>query len=303
MENPLYVPVPPELVREIVQWVSVLLQLAAAISLAWGFALGMRRAVGRRWHLMARLRRLVAGGRIEYFEEVLGQAPLRRPYGEGGTAYTWVEREVYVYAFVRNDFVRLYAVTSRSRWFRPTLGNFIGAPPGRIKLGKTTFGDLPYADPGALSAFVGARRHGYAEIHYYGNPGGYRQFAFAINDAGIFYDDDHAELCRAGERLALARGNSIDCDEEDLGRVKRLRRGVRFNTYAVSEPHGDIAETMVDMPVIGADLDEVRVMEDYVSPPRRVLLRYQWWRRDRDLRRRESAVANEEPEATEEGCH
>lgn len=36
---------------------------------------------------------------------------------------------------------------------------------------------------------------------------------------------------------------------------------------------------LAPMPVIGANLDEVRVMEDYVSPPQRVLLRYQWWPR------------------------
>jgi hypothetical protein len=303
METPLPIPVPPGAVRGVAEWLSVLLQLATAISLAWGLIIGIRRILGRRWTLMALLRRLVAGGRIEYFEEVLGQAAFRRPYGEVGTSYTWVEPEVYVQAFVRDDFVRVYTVTTRRRWFRPTLGNFVGAPPGRVQVGKTTFGDLPYEDPGTVSAFVGARRHGYAEIHYYGNPGGYRQFAFAINDAGVFYDDDYVELCHAGEKLALSKNDDGEYDSESLVRVKNLRRSMRFNTYAVSEPHGNIADAVVDMPVIGANLDEVRVMEDYVSPPRRLLLRYKWGRTDRKWGRRQSSVSSEESDAAHRpGC-
>jgi hypothetical protein len=60
-------------------------------------------------------------------------------------------------------------------------------PPGsrgdeRIRLGKTTF--APLTDTGEHSAWLGNRRFGYREHHYFGKPGGYRSWYVGVNDIG-----------------------------------------------------------------------------------------------------------------------
>ncbi len=274
----------PDTLQAAVDWLSALLQLAAALALAWGFVAGSRRLLGRRRALANKLRSLVAGARVDYFEQVLGQAPFRRPASRGTTSYTWVEPEVYVNAAVREEVVRVYSVTVRRRWFRPKLGNFLGSPPGPFRLGSTAFSAVDSGhEPREIRAFLGARRHGYGEIFYFGNPGGYREFAFAINDAGpVNGRTSYIELVRAGEGLAQLEED--DPRREDLlRRIRQDRRDARFNTYAVSAPGESITKIMKE--VIGVNLDEVRVMDDYLPAWRRAPILFRLWRFRRSLRR------------------
>ncbi|TQF05536.1 hypothetical protein E6W39_29050 [Kitasatospora acidiphila] len=98
------------------------------------------------------------------------------PLGKLGYLTTWCT--------LADDTVVMYGVTTRSRWFQPHVP--VG-PDYSIKLGRSRFAELP--DPaqrptGGRFAAVGARRFGYAEGHYFGNPGGYQTWIVGACDSG-----------------------------------------------------------------------------------------------------------------------
>jgi hypothetical protein len=53
-----------------------------------------------------------------------------------------------------------------------------------VKLGHTRFSSIQ-RDPDGRSLWIGARRYGYSESFYFGNPGNYQHFVLSKNDAGV----------------------------------------------------------------------------------------------------------------------
>ncbi|MFE4424400.1 ETEC_3214 domain-containing protein [Streptomyces sp. NPDC056817] len=172
---------------------------------------GWRRTVGRRHYLTLRLRKIAPGVLHDYVVSLLGEptwqstmectrltfpdddepSPKVKEWKRKKkevkeddnkaevTVRTWpLSRLGYLVTWSEDDIVVMYGITTASWWFRPrvVVGNT------RIRLGKTTFAAL--SDPEEHRAWLGNRRFGYMESHYFGNPGGYRSWYVGVNDFG-----------------------------------------------------------------------------------------------------------------------
>ncbi|MDQ1032709.1 hypothetical protein QF035_010291 [Streptomyces umbrinus] len=194
---------------------------------------GWRRTIGRRRHLTTPLRKIAPGVRHEYIEALLGEpkwqskltctrlAPLEPEEADDAdleaeiTVRTWPLSWLgYLVTWSEDDVVVMYGITTTSWWFRP--GVLIGQT--RIRLGKTSFAALD--DQSEHRVWLGARRFGYFENHYFGNIGGYRSWYVGVNDIGynaipatsdLFDDeDDSCTRLRSGSRDAYRASTPIN---------------------------------------------------------------------------------------------
>jgi hypothetical protein len=164
----------------------------------------------RRW-LERQLRRIGVGVRVGYVTALIGSPAFTRRIGDQSISdetgdkrrsrpatevvYALQDAFEQVIAIDDGDLddrpVALLAVTQRDLRFRPKLRNrgvfadHRGKP--ALQLGRATFASLEQAvgaTPNGLHGWLGARRSGWAESYYFGNPGGYQTFIVALNDAG-----------------------------------------------------------------------------------------------------------------------
>jgi len=151
--------------------------------------------------------------------------------------------------------VLAFSITTRNKRFNPTLtlGPYsIDNQLVRIRLGKTRFAELTsLARPSSISSSLGARRFHYYEEYYFGNPGKYQTYVFALNDAGC----DPWERWDAWDHPKISDGwTSIDDPE-----VAAFRRTAAINTYAVIGPH--ISPENLNAFVFGPNYDQVRILD------------------------------------------
>jgi hypothetical protein len=199
-----------------------------------------------------------------------GPGEVSRPLDSGREELTWVEADAYVRASGVGDTVVVLSVTTRNGRFAPTLyrDHLISTEGTSIEvtLGRTTFGDLPGRPVGVAGA-LGARRYGYSEIYYFGNPGYYQTFAYSINDAGYVPRWGVVELLsqRGGVNLGQTeKGSPLDetAVEAYLADplVERARRESVVNTLTVTAPMASLDAGPPGW--LGADLDIVRTFPD-----------------------------------------
>lgn len=197
--------------------------VVAALALARAVWNVYRRTLGRRRDYYRRLARLGTNAQVSFFTSVLGEPPaLRRKLDADITEWdehgrprlvrasfwdcVYIDRDFYVHALAdENDTVLAFAVTSRSKRFRPRFvspgseyvlpGRLRRAlrlperfrPMFKVKLGSTRL--VAVGTPDRVVAWLGAHNFHYFEAHYHGNPGNYQTFVFAVNDAGAFVWD------------------------------------------------------------------------------------------------------------------
>ena len=174
--------------------------LVASWTLTKTLTEGWHRTVGRRRYVTTRLRKITPGVRHDYVESLLDKprwqstmhatrlAPDEQPEGADDgerkvelTVRTWLLSKLcYLVTWCEDDVVVMYGITTTSWWFRP----WIRVNETRIRLGKSTFTTLPDDSTVIHRAWLGNRRYGYFEEHYFGNIGGYRSWYFGVNDFG-----------------------------------------------------------------------------------------------------------------------
>jgi hypothetical protein len=227
-------------------WLGLVLAIVAGLGIVRAGTAWLRFTIGRRWLLAGKLRRLATGARLEHFTSELGSPAF------GGSVRTWVFPEVYVTAHVEDEIVVAYAITTRRWGFRPLLRP---TGLGRVRLGTSTFEQIT-GNGGKPVGNFGANRWGYAEAIWLGNPGLYRQFAVAVNDAG------HVRHLSGALDLARSADEMYATDQMYTPAVVgQLRRKVRVNTLCVSAPHVSIDGLMNGL-TYGVDYSQVRVLED-----------------------------------------
>lgn len=248
---------------EVIAFVVVLAAMVkvtnSIIGTVWSF-------LGRRVSHAHLLRSLASGVTSDYFRERLGAPALERSHG-GLRRLTWVFPLTYIHAVVDDGTVQAFAVTIRARFFWPRLGSGLGSAPPVVRLGRSSFADIS-DEPGEIAGIWGARRFGYSEQFYFGNPGMYRTFAYGWNDAGVYSD---------AYELAHSAATGTRPPEGS-------RRGSRPNTYAVSAPHVALRE-MMDSQSPGVDLDEVRVVDEHLRSSRRLRVRWNRYQVEWRIRR------------------
>lgn len=164
----------------------------------------------------------------------------------------------------------MYGITTISWWFRPRV--LIGGT--RIRLGKTSFAAL--GEPGEHRAWLGSRRFGYREHHYFGNPGGYRSWYVGVNDIGYsavppslgwFDDEDDSRTRLLPDRQAAYRASAP------------------INTVVVSgtAPYEEVQDGSFFGGSLGVDQDMVRladpeyqVIDSRISRTHRRIRAWRW---------------------------
>jgi hypothetical protein len=227
-----------------------LIALAAvvgAVTTVWRVLRPLLHAVGerlsRRRRLGQRLQQLACDVQVDYFQHLLGQPAqyVNRSCTTDEIEHLFVFRDAYVQAVTdRHGKVGRFAVTCRSRRFQPRLNYHPGGYPDlvTVRLGHTRFAQLGHT-PDGVHGWLGARRFGYVESYYFGNPGNYQHYVFALNDAG---QDESATGHIAGLFqspggneiwLGLLGGSSDVGVWLDQQSVRSFRLATAINTYAV----------------------------------------------------------------------
>ncbi|MFD9787828.1 ETEC_3214 domain-containing protein [[Kitasatospora] papulosa] len=169
--------------------------IVATLTLMKTVAAGWRATIGRRRHVISRVRKVAPWVSPAYMEELFGEPTWvtslivhhyqpEEPVPDEDlelelTKRIWkLGRFGYLTTWSTDTTVELYGLTTTSRWFRPRL--LVGDT--LVKLGKTRINALP--KPEQSWPWVGARRFTYIESFYFGNPGGYRTWYVGINDIG-----------------------------------------------------------------------------------------------------------------------
>lgn len=251
---------------------------------------GLRRiyvaTLGRRRVLARKLGRLAPGVALGYVNQLFGE-PTFSDDADSATVLVWVEPEFYLQARVEGRSVAAWSVTVRKRTFRPRFfrRRVISADGATLeaKIGKTTFSDLP-GRPHRVQSFMGAHDLNYAECHYYGNPGQYLDYVYALNDAGAWY--------KGGTLIGFmhdARSMSFDDGDEEVAAFLNTRgaaeaRRTKFNTIG-TVLGGETQRTELLIAASGPDKNRVRLL----APPRPPSLRDVVWPTRRwSMRRRRS---------------
>jgi hypothetical protein len=231
-----------------------------------------RRTFGRTRVTYDLLARLTTEVQIAYFYEILGPASLRNT-GEAHDEFVFIAKDFYVQVIATKEGrVDLYAVTARNQGFRPAVwgqtvywstdNNSSG-----LRLGDFTLTDFHMKQPpDGVMGWLGARRFHWAECYHFGNPGLYRTYALAVNDAG-WMEPLQVDLLGAIPASRLALGffapDSQSSQEEVQDYVSRsdvatFRSTARPNTYAVLGPHLHFGDISIER--MGVDLDQVRTI-------------------------------------------
>lgn len=187
---------------------------------------------------------LNTGVQRRVFEAALKHESISARRCGGFTEHIYRDRLYYVQAVSDDaDNVVAYAVTTRSQQFNPSLatapeGNY---PRVEVTLGRTYYADIDFP-PERVSGLLGARRGFYVEYFYFGNPGHYREFAFARNDAGTLLGPPpiNVEFPSGDDAFAPSSEHAS------------FRENTTPNTFAVTAPYVGFNDLPTD---IGPDAD------------------------------------------------
>jgi hypothetical protein len=222
-----------------------------------------KRTLGRRWELARNVTALGPEMQLDYVEQRLG-APTFRTKNGGYEELVWVEPYAFIRVMANKGTVKLYAVTTRTRWFAPTFYRrhiiSVNGDSLEVRLGRTTLGDLP-GSPSTVWGDVGARRWGYSEAYYFGNPGLYLAYVYSLSDAGWSTPSStplqELLVSRHGIDLGSWPAGSVEWDDID-DELMAARNAAAFNTLTVLSLDFDMELRALGV-TPAADLDLVRL--------------------------------------------
>lgn len=207
-----------------------------------------RRTFGRRLHAARRVQALSVGYTVERFEAILS-SPTSRKFLGSEQQLIWVDPLYYVQARVDDaEQIVWWSVTARSLKFRPVLFPSTRRP-FKVRLNRTKFCEIDH-EPSEIFGSRGARRGWYWERLYYGNPGNYQEFFFAINDAAP--NTNQAALIE----VVRAMEDHEQSDATAIALAEPSRASLVPNTYAETLPSFGTEVGPLD---VGVDLDHVRL--------------------------------------------
>lgn len=164
------------------------------------------------------LNEITTGWPKEYLEHKFGPAIIKNIYSNYEvTELIHSSPKFYLQSiFDKNDKLIFYSVTSKSMDFHPQV------PRIGIILGKSTFSEI--GDGEHLYSYLGSKYYTYAEVHYFGNPGNYRNYYFAYNPAGVDY---------------ASKWFPAVLDVDGKKEIDKMRQRAKPNTFGVGDILGD----------------------------------------------------------------
>lgn len=237
---------------------------ATVLSAMWGAGQLIRkrwnRTLGRRRSQAELLDQLACGSSLEFVEALLGIPQFleklddreQRIYQLTGV---WVlieihERAVLSFSITVTD-PRMYYSTDRL-----TFGHL------PIQLGRSTFENVPH-HPNGARVWTGARRYGYLQHYYFGNPGSYQDYwishnmcgAAATRPSSFWRSVDSGTYVTDGDN-SLRDGQHDNVPPEVLSTIA--------NTLTVLGPRRilgtNVKEQLMSRDVLGPDHDTVRLV-------------------------------------------
>jgi hypothetical protein len=156
-----------------------------------------RQTIGSRLDLAARINQLGAGVTVRYVEERFGAPVFARAFprpvpgtSQPGEAAPKLRELTYdgKHAWIQviadeHDAVARFSVTVTDPRFRFST-RYLTNHQLTIRLGRSTFADIPDRDPSGRSLRIGAHNFEYAEAYWGANPGNYQWFVLSYNDSG-----------------------------------------------------------------------------------------------------------------------
>lgn len=186
---------PTEVIKEVIGgpsdfgagWIIILVSSLITIAIALvGFAKWALAKLNAKNIYLRKTLQLTIGMHIRNFENILGIPAFINKLDKGLSDYEeYVFSNPYFYtqAIINSrQEVVLFSITTRESDFSPEFQ--IGGSGSTIKLGKSVFSEISN-DPGKM--FVHYDHGGpnfYAEIHFFGRPGHYLEYAFSVNTNG-----------------------------------------------------------------------------------------------------------------------
>jgi hypothetical protein len=231
--------------------ISALLTIGIAADRKYKATLGRRRILRRN------LNRMACGVPLDYVDSMFGPAVLsRKKEGRVYRTYRAKEALIFVTAPDKEDGVDAYAITLRRRSFRfntsqLTSGQLV------VQLPKDKFSTAPEDLRQGSRVEIGARRFGYVETFYFGNPGKYLQFALAYNDAGygMFVLPTGCAGWACGNLKHFGGSSAGHEPTEDV--ITAFRAANTINTLAVVASDASF-ELLMNFASLGVDYDAIR---------------------------------------------
>ncbi|MEU5428245.1 ETEC_3214 domain-containing protein [Streptomyces olivoreticuli] len=237
--------------------------LLAAITLATLARGWWQKTLGRRRLLRRNFQRLAVGMRPDAVKELFGEPKLenqttgyyletrRWPWRHrfhrrevALTMLTWeLGRHGYLVTWSEGEQVVAYSLTTASRWFAPKLPIGPAADGRYVCLGRSRFAQVATNDfVQERLGWLGARRYGYWEMHYWGNPGHYQNWYLGYSQCGY-----------VKHRARPPQTETEGCTEET---IQEFRRSAYVNSILITRslptleiretgPHGDLVRLTV----------------------------------------------------------
>jgi hypothetical protein len=219
---------------------------ASVLAALWGVRRAVngiwRRTLGRRRAQAQVLHQLACGSSVAFVDELLG-TPLFLGDEMGMTYRTYPLKGAWVQINVVSEAVHSFSITiTDSSMHYPTKRLTFGSLD--VRLGKDSFTRVQEV-PQNEWCWIGARRMGYHQHFYFGNPAGYQNYWLSCNDEG------------AGSLSPLA--DNFSTKGYVIKRTpKEFEAETTVNTLTVGPPLSDPAPLM-SRSVLGPDHDQVRV--------------------------------------------
>lgn len=231
-----------------------LLLLSSAITISQGTALLKEYyydTLGHKKKLINDIYKLAPSTNIGYFERILGNPVfVNEKTDEKNTKeptqkeYIFINDYFYVQAITgKNEKVLAYSVTGEDLVFNI----WSGIKNIDLKLGKSTF-EVVDDKPEKIELYCGARRGGYSEEYYFGNPGNYQTYIFSLNDI----NGGFPQMC-----LEDVGTNNVSLENEE---VRKLRKEQVINTFTITSPGISGKDLLFGQ---GPDMDQVRILNRF----------------------------------------
>lgn len=170
-------------------------------------------------HAEDNLIKMNAGVSIKHVESVFGAPIVESKLKKGLTEYIYSFKRFYLQVvFNKNNNVVFFAVTSKDKRFHPKV------PYLEIKLGEQKFNKTDSFK--TLYSERSSKYYAYAESHYMGNPGNYRNIYLAHNPAGVTYEKD-------------SQWEGFGVDVNSKAAIEKFRNYFSPNTYGVGDILGE----------------------------------------------------------------
>ena len=224
---------PTEVVKEVIGgpsdfgagWIIILVSSLITIAIALvGFAQWALAKLNAKNIYLRKTLQLTIGMHIRNFENILGIPAFINKLDKGLSdyeEYVFSNQYFYTQAIINSrQEVVLFSITTRGSDFSPEFQ--IGGSGIAIRLGKTFFSEIG-GDP--VKTFQHYDHGGigfYSEVHFFGRPGHYLQYAFSININGPM-NYDFLPRSFSGQ----------EPDDSDEMEIKIFRSNTPINTYSV----------------------------------------------------------------------